>query len=342
VHQVFTHYVRQLVEGATPARAEFTTVLGTIEQALLHRLRVRGFWGAAPSRVGQLGFGSWTEPGALREFVADCHYDAILRRLPILAAALATSDNIEGLVWRNVDHFLADRQRRHDRVAYSVFKNVEAVLMDRRGYKELTSATVVVAAPLSDIAIPVSPDVLRYALEEVAVWRDAATHLGVIGPHAQNAIDASIDALAQGKVVAFYGGDLVDAGTVAARHARALHSIDPDALTALEADDDGGILPVLVRSAGLDEAMMTAEVLALLQAAVPRIKRRLKVRENLRRVVDVYIEAHELDALGEVTAAEVARRVGVSPATMAEYSEILRALLRGILSDARPVGKVRT
>ena len=60
----------------------------------------------------------------------DCYIFAVLDRLKGLRNQLCTRPNIDGMIVLNIDHFLLERQRKHDPVGYAVFGNVEAVVQN--------------------------------------------------------------------------------------------------------------------------------------------------------------------------------------------------------------------
>ncbi|MBV9123314.1 MAG: hypothetical protein JO112_08155, partial [Planctomycetes bacterium] len=130
---VFTDHVRHFRTAEDPAEK----VLPELEKLLKKRMRRRNLLSAPPSYLGY-GPASWDVPGAFEDIVGDCYLFAVLDRLLGLTHQLRVRANIDGLIVRNVDHFLLERQRHHDPVGYAVFGNVEGAAGQAEAAGELT------------------------------------------------------------------------------------------------------------------------------------------------------------------------------------------------------------
>src|SRR4051794_4426157 len=116
---IFTEHVREFGPQADPSGR----VLPELERLLRRRLRRRNLLAATPTYLGY-NHPSWEVEGAFEDLVHDCYLFAFAQRIVGLRNQLARRDSIDGLIVRNVDQFLLERQRRHDPVGYAVFGNV--------------------------------------------------------------------------------------------------------------------------------------------------------------------------------------------------------------------------
>jgi hypothetical protein len=146
--RIFTAHVRRLAQpdrggpGAPGNRGEddrraFDELWGALRTALRSELRKRGLWEGPPAYLGIVGRESWEEPGgragwgtgdALDELLADCYTYIFLDRLRSLRAQLEFKDNVDGLVFLNIRHFLHERQREHDPLGFRVFEVLRGAL----------------------------------------------------------------------------------------------------------------------------------------------------------------------------------------------------------------------
>ena len=125
---VFTQYVRSLVPGEAPSPEAFEAVWEKLRQALRKEMQVRSLWQAPPRYLGIFGGSGWYEPSTFDELLSDCYVFVFVRRLGGLATLLESRDNIEGVVFLNIRHFLFERQKKHDPLGYRVYSVVhEAV-----------------------------------------------------------------------------------------------------------------------------------------------------------------------------------------------------------------------
>ena len=130
--RLFTAYVRRLAapDGAAD-RALFDQVWAALRTALRSELRRRGLWEGPPSYLGVYGAEGWEGPGEpLEELLADCFAFVFVDRLRSLTAQLAVKDNVDGLVFLNIRHFLHERQREHDPLGFRVFEVLRRAVQD--------------------------------------------------------------------------------------------------------------------------------------------------------------------------------------------------------------------
>jgi hypothetical protein len=102
----------------------FDSLLKTMAKALRERMSQRGLWKSPTDYLGYSSAGNWNQDGSLfEEIVFDCYVFAIAKRLRSLGNAMQRFDNIDGLVYRNINNFLTELQRTHDPIGYAVAQN---------------------------------------------------------------------------------------------------------------------------------------------------------------------------------------------------------------------------
>jgi hypothetical protein len=127
--RTFTDLLRLLRPGGDPPdAASFAELWQALRRALVAELKRRGLWEAPPAYLGVYGAERWWsgEEGAaddpLEELTADAYAFIFVARLRALRAQLEVRDNVDGLVFLNVRHFLHDRQRAYDPLGYRIFE----------------------------------------------------------------------------------------------------------------------------------------------------------------------------------------------------------------------------
>ncbi len=156
----FTEYIRSMESGGDVSDPDlFEALWKKLRGALIAELKKRALWSAPPSYLGIYGAASWRDPDALDELVTDCFTFVFLSRLPGLKAQLRVKDNIEGLVFRSIQNFLYDTQKRHDPLGFRVFVVLQnalrqaitaGVLHVLRGDPGVGNETVLAFAPGSE------------------------------------------------------------------------------------------------------------------------------------------------------------------------------------------------
>jgi hypothetical protein len=120
--QPFTQYLSALdPRGAPPGDEVFDAVWAALRTALRGELRRRGLAASPPAYLGLHGFERW-EDGALEELTAEAYAFIFVDRLRSLRQQLTVKENVEGLVYLNLRHFVLDRQRQNDPLGYHVFE----------------------------------------------------------------------------------------------------------------------------------------------------------------------------------------------------------------------------
>jgi len=118
--RVFTDFVRRLKPGVEPDPVRLAAVREILRGALTGELRRRGLWNAPPEYLGVYGRDSWED--GLEELLADCYTFIFVDRLRSLLAQLEVKENVDGLVFLDVRHFLHGRQKERDPLGAQVFE----------------------------------------------------------------------------------------------------------------------------------------------------------------------------------------------------------------------------
>jgi len=123
----FTQYINQ-VKIVPPE------LLDAVAKALRAEMKKRGLWTAPPAWLGYEEWNRWNESNgkykdeALKKYsdafinlLFECYeYLFLGQRLPHLQNAMKQSQNIDGLVVRNIKQFITEKQRKHDPLGYNV------------------------------------------------------------------------------------------------------------------------------------------------------------------------------------------------------------------------------
>jgi hypothetical protein len=143
--RVFTDYVR----ASDPAERDVEPVLVELRRALRTEIKRRGLWETSPSYLGIYGAEKWHGEtvggmarsglggGPLDELLADCFEYIFVDRLRSLSAQLRVKDDIEGLVFLNVRHFVYERQRDCDPLGARLFQVLQRAVKAAVEAKEL-------------------------------------------------------------------------------------------------------------------------------------------------------------------------------------------------------------
>jgi hypothetical protein len=121
------------VRSSDPQERDVAPVLAELRRALRAEIKRRGLWDSSPSYLGVYGAERWQGGtvaelapglggGPLDELLADCFGYIFVDRLRSLSAQLLVKDDIEGLVYLNVRHFVHERQRDCDPLGTRVFQ----------------------------------------------------------------------------------------------------------------------------------------------------------------------------------------------------------------------------
>lgn len=334
----FTDHVRTFGRDCDPEAC----VLPRLEKLLKQRMRRRGLLSLPP---GFLGYGAptWEADGAWEDIVVDCYLFALVRRIEGLRNQLRVRPNIDGLITRNVDNFLFERQSRRDPIGYAVFENLESAVADLAtsgkasvaGIEEgrLHCAAIVRLGAASAASTPCEAERLRQAVADAAGWGDALAHLVTTSDGGREWMIGFLNRIEAVGMGCFRVSDLVSAIAVPARDDWAAKNALPASELGYEGQDEA---QRLVRLVWPDDGTDTTDVFEMLKRVVPeRIanEQQARVRKGLTAVFEEWIKTIEDEGVGRPNQAELARRLTMSAKTLSDYLQRLRAILREILAE---------
>jgi len=339
---VFTEHVRHFSTASDPAEK----VLVELEKVLRQRMRRRNLLLAPPSYLGY-DMGGWDAPGAFEDIVADCYIFAFLDRLQGLRNQLRVRSNIDGLIVRNIDNFLLDRQRHHDPVGYAVFGNVEGAACRAEASGELTveglnrgrlhNPSLLRLDQGKPSAEPADPRTLQDALEQAPGWDQAVPSLAATTEEGQEWIARFIHRLRDAGVAAVRCGDLVAVVAARARESWAARHALPRQELAYEGDDELG---KLVRMVCPDQTLEDRDRWEKLKEKVSRrikgLDRQQRVRERLTQVFAGLVQLIEEGDAAPPKQAELIHRLGIARATLSDDFRILQGILAELIQDENP------
>jgi hypothetical protein len=313
-----------------------------VEQLLRRRMRRRNLLTAPPSYLGY-DVPSWNAEGAFEDVVVDCYIFAVASRIEGLRNQLRVHANIDGLIVRNVDNFLLERQSRRDPIGYAVFGNLKAAVGDLVASGEaaidglengaLRSASIVRFAPERVSVQPCEHAKLVAAVADAPGWGDALAGLTSITDGGGAWIADFLRHLRATGIFCVRVSDLVSAVASRARVDWAARHAVPAGELAQEGEDG---FRQLVRLVWPDESVEVRDLLQMLRRAVPeRIaqERQQRVRNGLTAVFEEWFRIIEETGLSRPNQADLAERLGMSDATVSDYLRRLRQIIEPILPE---------
>jgi hypothetical protein len=339
---VFTEHVRHFNTGSDPAEK----VLPELGKLLRQRMRRRNLLSAPPSYLGY-DPRSWDAPGAFEDIVADCYVFAVLARLKGLRNQLRVRANIDGMIVRNVDNFLLERQRHHDPVGYAVFGNVEGaacraeaageLAVEGRNRGRLHNPSLLRLDQTKPSAEPAESQTLQEALEQAPGWDQAVPSLAATTEEGQAWVAQFIHRLRDAGVAAVRCGDLVAVLAGRTRESWASRHAIPREFLAYEGDDELG---TLVRMVCPDQTLEDRDRWERLKEKMARriegLDRQQRVRERLTQVFAGLVQLIEEGDSGPPKQAELIDRLGVARATLSDDFRILKGILEELMQDENP------
>jgi hypothetical protein len=330
----FTEHVRDFGPDCDPADC----VLPRLKKLLKQRMRRRSLVSAPLAYLGYGGAASWNAPGAFEDILVDCYIFAFLDRLPGLRNQLLVRPNIDGLIVRNVDNFLFERQRKHDPVGHAVFSNVGRAVRDAVAAVQLAidgatdgrlhSSSVLRLDPSRPEADVADVERVQAAFSHVLNWSTALPALTSITQEGQEWVAKFMDRLRDMGISAVRCGDVVAVLAAKAREDRAsLHAVSRQELTQ-EGDDD---FATLVRMVSPDQSFEDRDHWEALKS---QIADRIAGLDRQRRVVDRLLAVFRalvghIDEGGASlpSQAELVERLGVPRATLSDDFRLLRGII---------------
>lgn len=120
---IFTDHVRN------PDPADFNRVLDALTVVLRKRLRKKGLFTQKPAYLDYPQHSTWNDTEALKEISYDFYGECFVIQRNSLLGFLANNPDVEGMIVRNVDNFIFNRQSKSDPIGYKSVKNCKNALV---------------------------------------------------------------------------------------------------------------------------------------------------------------------------------------------------------------------
>ena len=291
----FTEYVRSLRPGKPLPSEGFETAWEKLRSVLVSEMKKRSLWYVSPCHLGIYGWTTWQEPEALEELTIDCFRATILCRLTSLQGLLEVQDNVEGIIFRNVRHFLYEIQKRFDPLGFTAFDVLMRATQNLVDRQEL----YVVDGPLrirNETVLAFSPDSrVRSPAAELDDW--AGQWAGKLLPELVTAQGSRRRSLEERLAVA-----LTDLEGLGVESFRFKDLIDPfksrirtgwgavwhhsQGEVAFEAEEVAGLVRLVRPDSGFEQRQSYQQLLHCMAETLERFEATKKTRAQLRRIWD--------------------------------------------------------
>jgi hypothetical protein len=244
-------------------------------------------------------------------------------------------ENLDGLITRNIDNFLTERQRRRDPIGYAVFKNVEAAARVAELQSELQieggtivkNQSVLRMAPSKPPAQVVASQRIDEALEEATDWEHAVSILVTVSEEGQDWIRSFLGRLCAAGVAAVRVGDFTGALAKRARASwTARHAVANNELSWDGDDEVAALVRIIQPDTGVDERDRWEQLKKIIPERIARLDRQQRVRQRLAK--EFAALAQFVDQGHTPKQAELIKQLGVARATLSDDMQILGDLLR--------------
>ncbi|MFO0870288.1 MAG: hypothetical protein U0935_15270 [Pirellulales bacterium] len=333
----FTRHVRYFGTADDDAQA----AVEALRLLLKRRLKRRGLQLQPPSYLGYSG-PDWRDEGTFEELLFDCYSYVFVQRIIGLRNQARVRWQIDGLITLNVDHFLTERQQRHDPIGYAMFGNVRAALKqgEKEGQwscdpssvdQEVANTTVVWRTGKREPTCW-TRDQLLARLESEASWPEAVPSLVKCSKQGQAWVKAFLVRLWQSDSAPVRVGELVATLAGLAREVwRIRHALPPSA-TAFEGDEEfGQVVRVLTDDESTDERdrweWLTGRIEKALEESPLQARRRTKLLEEFAWLSQV-VERHDIPSQ-----AQLCQELGIARTTASDDFRILREIIERIRRD---------
>lgn len=327
-----THWLTQHVQSLRPDQFPELEFWTEFEALVRRRMRRRGLLESPPRYLGYSGQ-QWGE--VMHDVVFDCYQFAVLDRLVGLRAQLKVKPHIDGLILRNVDHFLLERQRNQDRTGYAIFRNLEmAVLMGIEDGEvsisggpanRIRNETLLLFDP--DASFPGSTaEQVREAVRSIGEWQSRLSEWARISDSAQRSLQHGLTELPDHRVRSCRFKILVDVLKEEVRSVLGMDEMSVQDSQGLEIEAATDFLQAIRTNCG-DYRYV---VMDQFQDRVKRIRAnlsRLEKRDDvMKRVEQLFLELVAVAQSEEPlpSHAELARRMGLPKSSVSDYVQLIR------------------
>lgn len=327
--------ITQHIETFDAATVLSKEILEIIGKVLKSKMQERNLWYEPPILLGYSDHNDWQNKDAFTDIKIDCYEYAILRRYQSLKAQASIKDNIDGLVFLNIDHFLQERQQAHDPEGYAIFKNVEAVLQDlsKSGFikldnlqskQKIRNTTICILANQNNKTPFLDYGLIKQIVANHPKYDAIVNNAIKISREAQQSLSSLITHLKQEGITIFRVMDLVNVLKKASR------IIDSEVLSSdFETDFHNELSKIIVSDDHKSEARIDAVgVYEKLITEIDKLKKHSKVKQRLHLLLVVMLNRF---ANGEDDSRiGIAREMGESKSTISEDLELLRSLAKNL------------
>jgi len=327
IPRIFTEHVRSLgEEGNPPSPERVAAVRKVLRGVLKNELKRRGLWESPPRYLGIYGWEKWEDGGgasgddALEELVAEGYVFIFLTRLSRLLAHLEMKENVDGLIFLNIRHFLHERQKEHDPVGSQVFEVLQSAVRRSvesgelhvlQGDAGIRNDTVLGFAPEADPGSSVPADLRSLVVRwNSDLLPDLLTARGKRQEEVVQRLRERLPDLRQEGVEAFRFKDLIDPmkADVRARWA-ALHECGDGDVAVETAGDESTLTRLVQPDTDVEDRQFFKKVINCVLENLERLEARDKTRAYLHNLWNfVRLEARDSgeDASGRPSARKVA------------------------------------
>ena len=207
----------------------------------------RNLLSAPPAWLGY-DIPNWSGDAAFEDIVADCYIFAVASRIEGLHNQLRVRASIDGLITRNVDNFLSERQSRRDPIGYAVFGNLEMAVADLTASGQafvdeledhrLKSASVIRLESGPTTALLCDPARLHEAVADASGWSEALAGLISTSDEGRTWMSDFLRSLRVREIRCFRVTDIVSAVAGRARKEWSLQHATPSKELVRQGDDD--------------------------------------------------------------------------------------------------------
>lgn len=301
MQRIFTEHVRSLEPGRNPPGPErVAAVRKALRVALKSELKRRGLWESPPRYLGVYGWERWeegtpSEDDALSELCAEGYVFIFATRLRTLRVHLESKENVDGLVFLNLRHFLHDRQKEHDPVGSRVFEVLQSAVRRSvesgelhvlEGEAGVRNNTVLGFAPQADPASPDPADLRSFVVRwNSDLLPDLLTARGKRQEEVVQKLRERLPELRQEGVETFRFKDLIDPmkADVRARWA-ALHERGDGDVAVETAGDEKTLTRLVQPDTDVEDRQFFKKVVSCVLESLERVEAREKTRAYLQNL----------------------------------------------------------
>jgi hypothetical protein len=340
--------------GQNVSNEQTLQVLKVLGRALEKCIAVRGLLSVWPKFL-DCHVAAGTRPSACDELIHDCYEFAILDRIVGLQNQLAgktkskeKKDNIDGIVFRNIDTFVGELQGRHDPIGYAAYNNLCVAVQQakddgwlkietfnpdgaassrRRRKNRPENKTRLTLARRRGAAHAATTDQIRELLERAPNWLEVLPQMRRTTVAAQAWLSDFLKELQQAGICSLRFGDLKDVLTERIRDDSPMHR---------EKTGDGGdekslanVADTILPGKHLRDGESLDDFVQQLLHRIKKLDKHSKVVKRLARIVKMLAKEVESGEIDNLTYADLGRKLRIKPQTLSDDFRLLREIFRG-------------